>query len=391
VNSNIQDKNMTATLTKTTILLAIILTIAGTTITATTPTAQAQNQTISYQLLNHPDGTITYTLNVAIPENLQEYYQEKTHKLTTPTDFPNFVTPYTLKPIADKLWEIYNNPEDFANGALMLVHQITYQETTPAKYPVETMTNGQGDCDLFSFIAASIMKAGNLDVILLYYENQAHMNIGVHLPTPPKDTRDNAYYFTHDETKYYVAESTGGNWKDGWRVGECPTDLKQVSAVILTLENAEQIAPGQVSASFTALEPSTLSLEVTPSISLQNNAITIHGQLAPEMPNENVTLYTSVNNSPWIIIGTTLTQPDGHFEYTWTTGPAGSQSIRASWPGNELYTGAISPTRGATVIPLFLGALVGVAILAAVIGVAAVLMARHTQQLPTIEPYQNQI
>ena len=377
---------MTTTLTKTTLLLAIILTIS-----ATTQTTQAQNHILTYQLLNHPNGNITYTLNVAIPENLQEYYQEKTHKLATPTDFPNFVTPYTLKPIADKLWEIYNNPEDFANGALMLVHQITYAETTPAKYPVETMTNGQGDCDLFSFIAASIIKAGNLDVILLYYENQAHMNIGVHLPTPPKDNRDNAYYFIHNETKYYVAESTGGNWKDGWRVGECPTDLKQVSAVILTLENAEQIAPGQVSASFTALEPSTLSLEVTPSISLQNNAITIHGQLAPEMPNENVTLYTSVNNSPWTIIGTTLTQPDGHFEYTWTTGTAGLQSIRASWPGNELYTGAISPTIGTTVIPLFLGALVGVTILAAVIGVVAVLMARHTQQLPAIEPYQNQI
>jgi hypothetical protein len=370
---------------KTTITLTIILAII-----ATIPTIQAQDHTTSYQLLNHTDGNVTYELNVVIPQTLQQYYQEKSHRLASTTDFPNFITPYTLKPIADKLWEIYNNQEDFANGALMLVHQITYTETTPAKYPVETIIDGQGDCDLFSFIAASIMKAGNLDVVLLYYENQAHMNIGVHLTNTPKNARDNVYYFTHDETKYYVAESTGGNWKDGWRVGECPPDLKQVSAEILTLENAEQTAPGQVSASFTTLEPSTLSLEVAPSLSLQNNAITIHGQLEPELPNQNVTLYASINSSPWAIIGTTSTQPNGHFEYIWTAETAGSHSIRASWSGNELYTGAISPTRGTTVIPLFLGALVGVAVLAAIIGAVAVLMAKHTQQVSPLEPYENQ-
>lgn len=376
---------MKITLTKTTVLFTITIAIFF-----TMSVARAQDYTISYQLLNHPDGNVTYELNVVIPENLQEYYEGKSHRSASSSDFPSFVTPYALKPIADKLWEIYDDEEDFANGALMIVHQITYVETAPAKYPVETMVDGQGDCDLFSFIAASVMKAGGLDVVLLYYENQAHMNIGVHLSSAPKDARDSVYYFTHDGAKYYVAESTGGNWKDGWRVGECPTDLKQVSAEVLTLENAEQMAPGQVSASFTTLEPSTLSLEVTPSISLQNNAITIYGQLAPEMPNENVTLYASVNSSPWTMIGTTLTQPDGRFEYVWTAGTAGSHSIRASWSGNELYTGAISPTRGTTVIPLFLGALIGVAVLAAVIGVVAVLMARHTQQLPPLEPYENQ-
>jgi hypothetical protein len=376
---------MKSTLTRTTALFAIILAIFS-----SIPISQAQNHTLTYQLLNHPEGKVTYELNVVIPENLQKYYEEKTHKLTSSNDFPSFVTPYALKPIADKLWEIYDEEEDFANGALMIIHQITYVETTPGKYPVETMVNGQGDCDLFSVIAASVLKAGGLDVVLLYYANEAHMNIGVHLSSAPKDARDSVYYFTHDGTKYYVAESTGVNWEDGWRVGECPTGLKQVSAEIITLENAEQMAPGQVSASFTTLEPSTLSLEVTPSISLQNNAITIYGQLAPEMSNENVTLYASVNSSPWTMIGTTLTQPDGRFEYVWTAGTAGSHSIRASWSGNELYTGAISPTRGTTVIPLFLGALVGVAVLAAVIGMVAVLMARHTQQLPPLEPYENQ-
>jgi len=375
---------MKPTLTKTTILFAIILVAFS-----ITSVGLAQDYTVSYQLLNQPDGKVTYELNVAVPETLHKYYVEENHLSASSSDFPKFVTPYALQPIADRLWEIYDTQEDFANGVLMIVHQITYVETMPAKYPVETIADGQGDCDLFSYIAASIMKAGGLDVTLLYYEKQTHMNIGVHLSSAPKDARESVHYVTHDGTRYYVAECTGGNWKDGWRVGECPTDLKQVTAEVITVEEAEQVAPGQVSASFTALEPSDLSLEVSPSISIQNGAISIYGQLAPTMLNENVTLYASINSSPWTVIGTTVTQSDGRFEYVWTAETAGSCAIRAAWSGNELYTGAISSTKSATVIPLFLTALIGVAVIAAVIGAVAVLMAKHGQQ-QSLEPPEPQ-
>jgi hypothetical protein len=370
-------------LTKTAILLATTL-IMFSTISICT----AQDHTLSYQLLNQPNGNVTYELNVAIPENLQEYYSEKSHQLTSSSGFPNFVTPYALQPIADRLWEIYDNPEDFTNGVLMITHQITYVETTPPKYPVETMADGQGDCDLFSFIAASILKAGGLDVVLLYYEEQSHMNIGVHLSSTPENIRDSPCYVTHDGERYYIAECTGGNWQEGWRVGECPPDLKQVSTEVVTLEDAEQLAPGQVSASFTSMEPSALSLEVSPIISIQNSAIVIGGQLNPELLNENITLYAKINSSLWAVIGTVATQPNGHFEYVWTPETAGSHAIRAGWSGNDLYTGAMSTTKSATVIPLFLTALIGVAVIATVVGAVAVLVARHNRQ--SLEPPEPQ-
>jgi len=370
--------------TKTTTLLATTLILFS-----TIPLAMAQDHTLSYQLLNQPEGNVTYELNVVVPESLHEYYVEKSHRLTASSSFPIFVTPYALQPIANRLWEIYDDEEDFANGVLMIVHQITYVETTPAKYPVETIVDGQGDCDLFSFIAASVMKAGGLDVVLLYYEEQSHMNIGVYLSSAPEDARDSVYYVTHDGTRYYVAECTGGNWKEGWQVGECPADLKQVSAEVFTLEDSEQVAPGQVSASFTAMEPSVLSLEVSPIISLQNSAITIAGQLAPAVSNENVTLYAKINNAAWTVIGTVVTKSDGRFEYVWIAEMAGSHAIRAGWSGNEVYTGAMSTVKSATVLPLFLTALIGVAVIAAIIGVVAILVAKHGQQ-QSLEPSEQQ-
>ena len=369
---------------ETAILLSTILILFF-----TVSLGKAQDYTLSYQLLNQPEGNISYELNVAITGNLHEYYEEKSHRLTSSSEFSKFVTPYALKPIADRLWEIYDEEEEFTNGALMIVHQITYMETTAPKYPVETITDGQGDCDLFSSIAASIIAAGGLDVVLLYYEEQSHMNIGVHLSSAPEDARDIVHYVTQNGTRYYVAECTGGNWKEGWRVGECPEDLKQVSAEVVSLEDAEQIAPGQVSASFTAMEPSALSMEVSPIISLQNSVIIINGQLDPQIPDENITLYAKINSAAWTVIGTVLTRSDGHFEYVWTAEVAGSHAIRAGWSGNALYTGAMSAAKNATVIPLFLAALIGVAVIAAVIGVVAVLVAKHGQQ-QFVEPSEPQ-
>jgi hypothetical protein len=366
---------MKSRLAKTTILITTTLILFS-----TIALSKAQDQTLTYQLLNNPEGNVTYQLNVVIPENLHEYYEEKSHRITSSDQFSSFVTPYALQPIADRLWEIYDNQEDFTNGALMIAHQITYVETTPGKYPVETMADEQGDCDLFSFITASILNAGGLDVALLYYEEQSHMNIGVHLSSSPEDCRDTVYYFTHGNTRYYVAECTGGNWREGWRVGECPPDLKEVSAEVITLEDAEQMAPGQVSASFTSMDPSALTLEVSPIISIQNSPVILAGQLAPEMANENVTLYAKINSADWTVIGTVITKQDGSFEYAWTADVAGSHAIRAGWSGNAFYTGAMSTAKNATVLPLFLTALIGIAVISAIIGAVAVLIAKHGQQ-----------
>jgi surface antigen len=190
------------------------------------PLGKTQDETPTYTssflLLNRPDGNVTYELNVTISQTLYQYYRSKSHVLFSLEQFGKFVTPYTLKPIADSLWQIYDNQEDFTNGVLMLVHQIKYEETLPGKYPVETLVEGKGDCDLFALIAASILKAGGINTVLLYYEDELHMQIGVELASAPNDARNSVYFVNHQNVKYYIGECTGTNWRNGWRIGECP-------------------------------------------------------------------------------------------------------------------------------------------------------------------------
>jgi hypothetical protein len=342
------------------------------------PLSFAQDYTSSFKLMDKQGENAGYTLNVVVPETLLQYYEEKSHRISVPADFTKFVTPYALQPIADCLRQIYPADEDFVNGALMIVHQMTYVETKMGKYPAETFVDNQGDCDVFSYVAASIIKAGGLDVVLLDYEEQAHMNIGVHLSSPPENARDQVYKITYQDADYYIAETTGGNWTRGWRVGECPDVVKKAPAQVLALANAEEIAPGQVSASFKQLESSEISLEIWPPVAMEKSIVTFRGSITPTKPSENITIYLGTSGFPWTILGTAQTKPDGTFEYSWKTDTAGVYAVRASWTGDDTYAGTTSETMSTTVVPVFLVALILIAVISVIVAVVAVVASRHS-------------
>ncbi len=304
----------------------------------------------SYQLLDSPDSSTSYRLTVSITETLYEYYTSQSHLMPN-YDFSIFVTPDALKPIADDLWTIYDNPEDFANGVLMLVHQIPYVESDPQKYPVEVMAENEGDCDLFSIIAASIMKAGGLDVVLLLLEQHDHMWVGVNLDESPRDARTQVYFYRNEGKKYYVAETTGGNWETGWRVGECPEILERAAAKVIPLTNYEVSAPGQVSSGYTVPDSSAIFMALSTSLAVSQNRVEISGSLTPALAGENVTLYISSLGSALSSLATVITDANGDYFYSWESPEGGIYSLRANWSGDDNYSGADSTTFSLVVIP----------------------------------------
>jgi hypothetical protein len=343
------------------------------------PYCHAETYNRSYELLDHPDGSTHYRLNVVVQQSLYDYYTEKSHTLNSNDDFAKFVTPYALKPIADRLWEIYTDDEDFANAVLMIVHQIPYEVTVPPKYPVETLVDNTGDCDIFSYVAASILKAGGFNVVLLYYESQSHMNIAVSLSHTPHDARGQVYYVTVNGTSYYMAETTGEDWENGWRVGECPDMLKNAPVQIITLENSEQSTFGQVSASYQTLASSSISLTISPAFLIQGSVATITGQLSPALQNETIIIYIRMNNSPWIVLDEVNTTYGGNYAYAWSAETAGIYYIRASWSGNEDYSVADSQIQTITVLSTFFIALLGVTVVLACVGIVVFLLSRQSR------------
>jgi hypothetical protein len=353
------------------------------------PLGKTQDQSKDYErsflLLNHPDGDITFELNITIPQMLYQYYTMQNHALYSGSDFAKFVTPYTLKPIADRLWQIYNNTEDFTNGVLMLVHQIGYREIVPGKYPVETLVEGVGDCDLFAYIAASILEAGGIPVVLLYYRSLLHMEIGVDLGRAPTEARVEVYSVNVQNVSYYIAECTGEKWREGWRVGETPSKYHNVSSQISILKNIDQSSIGQVSASLRELDHSTLSLQVSPSIIIENSNVTLTGKIYPKTTNENVTLKAKIYSDSWTNIATVQTQADGRFKYTWVPPYGGLIAVQASWVGNSQYNGATSTQTSVIIMPIFLVALIMCLVLVILMLSLVFFKARRKIQIFTIK------
>src|SRR4030067_1585140 len=133
---------------------------------------------------------VMHTLYVSVPASLYDYYSSKSHFVTADGDYVKFVTSDAFKPIAEDIQNVTSNlaysDEQFANAVLAVVRQVSIVRS-PVKYPVEAIVENSGDCEELSLLAASIMKAGGLDVVLLYYKglNPSHVNIGVHLPYSP--------------------------------------------------------------------------------------------------------------------------------------------------------------------------------------------------------------
>lgn len=345
----------------------------------------ATNYNYTFGLLDHPDGSTEHWLTISVTSSLYEYYRTKDHSVHS-YDFAKFVTPNPLKPVADDLWTIYDNNEDFANGVLMFVHQIPYVESGPQKYPIETIVENEGDCDLFSFVAASIMKAGGLDVVLLLYQTEDHMNVGVHLSHEPNDARFDVYYYSHEGKRYYVAECTGDNWKSGWRVGECPNLFRGASARIITLEDCEQSSPGQISSSYKTLDASSLSVSVSKRFTITGNAVTIKGYISPALSSKNITLYISSTSSPLNAIATVVTGSDGQYSHAWRPTSWGQYSIRASWSGDADYAGADSNTCTLTVIPFEL-LIIGVIMIVLLVVLLFVTLTTRGKPPEELEPF----
>jgi hypothetical protein len=344
----------------------------------------------SYQLVDHLGGSTYYRLNVAVSQSLYDYYFDKTHRLNSDNDFAKFVTPYALNPISDCLGQIYEDDEDFANGALMIVHQIPYETSVQPKYPVETIVGNKGDCDLFSYIAASIMKARGMNVVLLYYESEAHMNIGISLSHEPRNARQQVHYVTYSNVRYYVAECTGGNWQSGWRVGECPDNLQTAAVQVITLENSEQSASGQVSASYQSLSTSTISVAVEPTFLIQGATATLSGQLSPALANKTVTVYIKTNSLPWTVLDTLATDSDGRFAYAWNIEDSGVCYVCASWSGDGDYSGADSRIETVTVLSVFFVMLLGITGVLVCMGIVVFIVLRRTRQ-EILEPQPPEI
>jgi hypothetical protein len=327
----------------TILLVAILLPLfAIPSATPTTLQASPTNYIAQYNLLDQ-------NLYVSIQPSLYIHYNNQSHSIPQDNSYAKFITPMSLQPIADTILEATQNlphpEEQFANAVLTLVHQIPYN-ITGSQYPVETIVKNKGDCGALSLLAASIMKAGGLDVVLFIYRTQnfAHMNIGVCLPETP--VYSTLFFFStsiqYDNKTYWTAEATP---KLDWKVGDQPSNVAYTPAEIVSVEDCEKLSPGQVSASLTNPTAVSVALDVSSKTSNDqtNRSIIISGSTEPKIPKNQITLYINKNGT-YTNITKTFTDENGTYTYLWNITSDGTYYITASVScnGSTGYAGADS-------------------------------------------------
>jgi hypothetical protein len=299
--------------------------------------------------VEHGNYRSTQTLYTYIPPSLYDYYRSETHHVSCERDYAKFVTPDAFITIAENMRKITSNgsnsDEDFANDVLALVRQIPYS-VSACKYPVEAIVANSGDCDVLSFLVASIMKAGGLDVVLLVYRGLpgSHMNVGIYLPYKPLSapSKIEAVGFEFNNKTYWVAECTpSGNWK----VGHQPESFAYAKPTIISLENQEETSPALISSSLNSpLIPSFISI----TLSLDNSTATekerqlkISGSISPAHSGKKVVMYVSQDRSSSKVFQTDTDQL-GDYSLTWNVTSTGTYYIRTNLITFSNYAGSDS-------------------------------------------------
>ena len=335
-------------------LLALLLIFLGFTLlapigmTLNSETAAPGNYERTYTFdVEQGSSHTTYTLYTSVPPSLYDYYRGKTNSVNSDREYSKFVTPEPVQTLADDIRNFSSSDEEFANNVLALVHQMPYAVSN-IKYPVEALAENSGDCDVLSFIAASIMKAGGLDVVLLVYRDlhPAHMNIGVYLPyTPVYDKLETgATGFEYNNQTYWVAECTPtGNWK----VGDQPDCFAPSTPVVIPIETREEPSSARVSSSLNKpLLPSSVS--VTLSLENMNGdnewAVIISGSISPSYSGKEILLYVSRDGGYSYTVLQTVTDSLGNYLIPCNVPSSGTYKIRTSLIGFSNYAGSDSET-----------------------------------------------
>lgn len=179
---------------------------------------------------------VHYDWTLSIPLRTYFYYTDKPR----PDSFSGY-SPMATEPYGDSLINILVRDVDdatFTNELtkMKIINLIaTFVQTLPhteddtavafdgyPRYPIETLFDQGGDSEDTSILAAALLSKMGYDVVLLIFDEQEHMAVGVNIPNAVGSRWD------YKGNKYFYLETTGKNWQ----LGDCPTEYRKGSPQI---------------------------------------------------------------------------------------------------------------------------------------------------------------
>lgn len=175
-----------------------------------------------------------------IDKSVYEYYQQKpAHQISQVDELATFVISENdrvcLRELIRKILLIgekagYSDDENVYN-VVAFVQSLKYVTDEKSKgceeyyrYPVETLVDGEGDCEDSSILIAAILQEMGYGVVFLAYEG--HLALGLRAVGAIPGS-----YYTFRGGNYYYLETTNS----GWHMGEMPSQYMNETPLIIPL------------------------------------------------------------------------------------------------------------------------------------------------------------
>lgn len=157
-------------------------------------------------------------ITLDIPQDLYKYYKNQPHPRNISSDTlaayvinendRQFVHTLINKLKDASEFKSYAARNDYRN-VVAFVQSITYQGDTSNywKYPLETLADGNGDCEDKAILTAALLKEMGYDVAIIILPE--HVAVAVTCETC------NGYYYPINGKRYYYLETTGEGFSPG--------------------------------------------------------------------------------------------------------------------------------------------------------------------------------
>lgn len=182
--------------------------------------------------------------SLTIPVALYDYYQRRTH---VGDDFAHYVlSEYDRNYIRDLVQSFRIGGEkrglsetDHVYNVINFVQSLRYEYDIKSKqkqdyvrYPLETLVDGEGDCEDMVILAASILYEMGYGVLLV--------NLPEHLALAVQCSEFfPGVYYEYGGARYYYLEMTSV----GWDLGQIPAAYKDVEANIIPIIDRPVVMP----------------------------------------------------------------------------------------------------------------------------------------------------
>lgn len=177
-----------------------------------------------------------WSCSLNIPVELYRYYQGRAHQSD---DMVQFVLSDFDRSCVRSLVASFREGGDQAGysdhdnmrNVISFVQSLRYATDKESKhtqeyarFPVETLVDGKGDCEDLAILAATILHEMGYKVLLVILPE--HMALAVNCGDLTEGT-----YYSYEGSKYYFLEVTN----QGWNIGQIPNDFKDCPAKLVPL------------------------------------------------------------------------------------------------------------------------------------------------------------